>query len=57
MEEYKGITWEQAYPNERLRESIKFNSRFFRRQETEIREEREKKNHFLKTIPLNSSEY
>ena len=56
-QKYKGMPWEQIYTDEKLRETAKFYSAFFRKREREIRKEREKQNYSPKPILPNSSEY
>lgn len=42
MEEYKGVSWEEVYPDEELRSSVKTYAHFFREDEIKLRNEKKK---------------
>jgi len=42
MEEYKGISWEQTYPDKELREATQTYAYFFREQEIKLINEKRK---------------
>lgn len=39
-EDYKGISWEDTYPDEELRQSTKIHARFFRESEIQLKNEK-----------------
>ncbi len=41
-ENYKGVSWEETYPDEELRDATKTYAHFFREEETKLRNEKRK---------------
>ncbi len=54
--EYKGMTWEQIYPNQEIREKRIFTSQFFQEQERKRKEKKARELYQLKES-LKNTEY